>query len=497
MAANLAAGLLNAAVTENQKNVQLENVTERDGICTLAAGPNVEGVVLVWQLHNDEKAWPPEVIAAFRNTPWLDAASIRIPWRLLEPKDQEFDWTAIDQLLGEVKAYNATHPGAHRTLHIRPMGGEHSPAWFESNGVRYYDTTHAVGADKRPLPLHIPLPYDNPEFLKQLREVYRAMLERYGSEPLVTVYHGTWSAGPWDEIFHPQGKEPLPPGYTPEKFIQGMVEQLDVLIDELCLKGKVAELPFSGKYPPKDKLNLTGALTRHIIERLGRRSPLLMIQSNGWGLTREGVQTVSYGHEQDVNDALGWINLSFQALGTNVRKSWQPQGDWVELVSLAKRYDVSYLEIYPPDLMPLDTEHHIVEAFTQERDQTGAAIPGFLGFRPWLKERNRTHYLREGSMRRLFTCEGSPQPIERLVTAVVAPQGTAVAFRARTRLKGGAWTDWKDALRVKDLAAGSEAQIEARLHTDDGCFTPSVNVMYPLCGSPWAPPIWKSAANSL
>lgn len=73
------------------------------------------------------------------------------------------------------------------------------------------------------------------------------MYERYHNEPLVTVYHGTWSAGPWDEILHPQYHAPRPPDYTPGKFVEGMIQQLDVLIDEFCMRGKVAELPYSGK----------------------------------------------------------------------------------------------------------------------------------------------------------------------------------------------------------------------------------------------------------
>ncbi|MBM3861140.1 MAG: hypothetical protein FJ395_16045 [Verrucomicrobia bacterium] len=331
--------------------------------------PNVEGVVL---LHQGD--WPPDVVETFHKVPWLDAASIRLKWSELEPRDQEFNWAPFDKLLAEVKKYNAAHPGARRTLHIRPMAGVHCPRWFEQAGVRFYDTTHRIGKTRN-APIHVPVPYDNPEFLKQLRQLYRAMFERYHNEPLVTVYHGTWSAGPWDEIFHPQAGEPLPPDYTPDKFVRGMVEQLDVLIEEFCLKGNVAELPYSGKYPPKDRINITGPLTARIVERLGHRTPYLYIQSNGWGKTSEGKQTVSWGHERDIADVYGQVNLAFQALGTNKGGGWFPQGDWIPLIELAKQYEAAYVEIYPPDLMPLDTAHHIVEAFTD--------------FRQWLKQRNR------------------------------------------------------------------------------------------------------------
>lgn len=360
--ASLAASVCVASDGDDAKKLAV-----RDGNRERMPRPNVDGVVLL--LQGD---WPANVIEAFHQTPWLDAASIRLKWSELEPSDETFNWGPFDKLLKEVKNCNAVHADARRTLHIRVMGGVHCPRWFEPAGVRFYDTTHRVGRNRN-APLHIPLPYDNPEFLKQLRQVYRAMFERYRDEPLVTVYHGTWSAGPWDEIFHPQAGEPLPPDYTPEKFVQGMIEQLDVLIEEFCLKGKVAELPYSGKYPPKDRINITGPLTARIVEQLGRRSPFLYIQSNGWGQTNSGRQTVSWGHERDIADARGQVRLALQALGTNAGGGWFPQGEWGPLIELAKQYDAAYVEIYPPDIMPLDTKHQIVEAFA--------------GFKEWLKQR--------------------------------------------------------------------------------------------------------------
>ena len=85
-------------------------------------------------------------------------------------------------MLTEVKKYNAAHPGAHRTLQIRVMGGRHCPKWFEAAGVSYYDTTHPEKGNWN-TPLRAPMPYDNPEFLKHLRDMYRALYDRYHDEP--------------------------------------------------------------------------------------------------------------------------------------------------------------------------------------------------------------------------------------------------------------------------------------------------------------------------
>jgi hypothetical protein len=319
-----------------------------------------------------------------------------------------------------------------------------------------------------------------PEYLKRLRQAYRAMYEKYKDEPLVAVYHGTWSAGPWDEIFHPQGKAPLPPDYTPEKFVRGMVEQLDVLIDEFCMKGKVAELPYSGKYPTKRQIDITGPLTRRIVERLGKRSPYLYIQSNGWGQMNTGAQTVSWGHEPDISDASGQVNLALQALGTNAGGGWAPQGDWIGLIEIARKFDASYLELYPPDFMPLDTGHHIVDAFTHARGAAGEGVPGgFIGYRPWLTQRGRVLYVREGTIQQVFAAGPDARRLESVTVRAETPPETSVACRVRTRAPGGEWSEWRPADCAGELPPGREAMVEASLHTDDGLVTPTLLEMRP------------------
>ena len=295
---------------------QMSGVQSMDGVYTLAPGPRNEGLaVLLWS-DKDYKT--------FHEVPWIDVASIRTRWASLEPKDQEFDWKTFDRGLAEVKKYNAEHPGAHRTLAIRVMGGEHIPPWFEEKGVKLY-TTQTTGGHAELKTIRTSVPFDNPEFIKQLREVYRAMYERYKDEPLVTLYHGTWSAGPWDEVFIPYKNKGFsePDGATPEKYIQGSIEQLDVLIDEFCLKGKAAELPYSGSFARDKKVfNFTGPLTDHIVKRLGKRSPFLYIQSNGWGCGKRDWYTVAWDHEQDIYDAYGKVNIALQAIGSNGGGNW-------------------------------------------------------------------------------------------------------------------------------------------------------------------------------
>jgi len=448
----------------------LKNVTLHRGVYMLAAGPNIEGVVF---LHG--AAWPENVIRTFHDVPWIDAASIRLKWADVEPADQQFNWKPFDRVLQEVRKYNAAHPGAERYLHIRIMAGNKYPPWFGKAGVETYQTLHAADRPK----IRVPMPFDNPKYLEQLREVYRAMYEKYADEPLVKVYHGTWTGALWAEIFHPQGNAPKPPGYTREKFIRGMVEQVDVLLDEFAAKGKVCELPYSGKYPPVRQIDLTGPVTARIVERFGRRSPFVYISNNGWGMTAKGRQTASWGHTDALDAAVGKVNLVFQALGTNRGRGWMAQGDWIPLVKMLQKYDAAYAEVYSPDFRPMDTAHHIVEAFNQQEP----SADGFLGFRPWLAKNRRVRYVREGTVRQVFVRGGPPRGLSEIRLDADVPKATGVMCRARSRTAAGPWSGWADGTEVQSLPPGTNVEVEVRLHTDDGYFSPRVRAVSPVWAS--------------
>ena len=455
-----------------------ENVVATNGGVTLTPGPKVEGVAFL-----QGGRWKDATIQTFLDIPWVDAASVRLEWAGFERQDQVFNWEPFDRVLAVVKKYNADHPGAHRTLQPRVMGGRHCPKWFEQAGVRYYDTTRPERNNWQ-TPLHTPMPFDNPEFLKQLRQLYRAMYERYHDEPLVTVYHGTWSAGPWDEIFHPRNNAPLPPGYTQAKFTQGMLEQADVLLDELCLKGKVAELAYSGMYPEAKVIDILGPLTAHLVGRLGKRSPYLYVQSNGWGLKQsEHRPAISWDHERNMRAVLGQLNFGLQALGSNAGGGWIPQGDWLGLVQLAEEFEAAYTEIYEPDFRPLDTQHHIVEAFTHTAGAPGEVPAGFIGFRPWLQQRQRVLYTREGTFCASFRRPAGTRRLAGLTVTAVVPAACALACRTRMRVADGGWTAWLPAAQAGQLPAGDEVEVAATLHTDDGYYTPTLRILTPV----WSP----------
>ena len=457
--------LSSAAQSPVSSNVSITS----EGV-TLAAGPNIDGITYLHGAKLGEKE-----IKAFHEIPYIDSLSVRQTWAAIEPEDQKFDFSGYDAALDEVKKYNSAHPDSPRTLQIRAMGGRNCPRWMEQAGVKYYDTTDLMGPQRKVTPMRLPQPFDNPEFIKQQHELYAAMREHFANEPLVTVFHGTWSAGPWAELFYPQAdnNQPQPPGATREKVAQGFIEQVDAVIDEFSMHGKVGELPLSGKYPQHEELPIARPCIDHVVERLGRRSPLFYFNTNGWGITTQKVQTISWGHEADVNYAYGKINLCFQALGTNTGGGWG-QGDWLPLIQMAKQYDTGYLEIYTPDFMADETDTHFKPAITD--------------YREYIQRRHRTLYLREGVLVKTFTTE-KPLKIERIMKADAIPAGTGISYQIRVK-QSGEWGEWKALEEFASLPECTAAQIEARLHTDDGYITPKIATLAVDSGTAFDPPIW-------
>ena len=181
-------GTVNGLAAADREDVVLRDVVEQDRGYELAAGPNVEGVVFLRQVYSREESWPEPVLEAFRSVDWIDAASVRVRWdksgtegsRIRLARVSTGYWPRCGSTTKRIQV-----PGGRCTSGV--MGGEHVPGWFEEAGVKRYDTLDP----RRPRgklsyrPIRIPTPFDNPEFLRQLRQVYVAMRERYGDEPLV------------------------------------------------------------------------------------------------------------------------------------------------------------------------------------------------------------------------------------------------------------------------------------------------------------------------
>lgn len=460
----LIAALLSTASAET-----LEEVIQLNGVYTLKSVSRPEGTIYMWG-----------TAAGFSSVDWLDGASVATGWKGVEKTaDQTFSWGTHDNCLTQVRNWNTAHPDKPRHVQPRVVGGRWCPDWFASAGVAMYETYDSYIESGKVFTC--PVPYDNPEYLKQLRQLCQEIYRKYRNTPEVRLFHVTWSGGPWEEIFHPRNGATMPPNYTKAKFIQGHLDQLGIVIDELSMKGMPAEMSFSGIYPKSSDLNLTDTLRDRIVARLGKHSPYFYINSDGWGQGGDGIQRINQSHEPEISRLVGYVNIGAQALGDNYGTKPSRQGDWVNLVQLAKPYGIFYAEVYASDIIHLDTAHRIVQAFTQTQAQADSGlpgtVPGFLGFGPWLKQRSQQLYVRDGTLTRSVVLGSSPRQIFSIVTDATVPASTSLTVTARTRVGSGAWSAWMPAAQVLHLPAGTEAQVRAAFHTDDGYFSPQLRSM--------------------
>src|SRR5579875_955851 len=112
--------------------------------------------------------------------PDVNGLSVTLPWKQLEPAEDEFNWTGVDHLLDIVKQHD-------KTLILRvstgglDLPGEESdtPGWVFDAGVQSLTYTGADGKSRR-----IPIFWDS-NYLANWRNFVKAMARRYDSNPAI------------------------------------------------------------------------------------------------------------------------------------------------------------------------------------------------------------------------------------------------------------------------------------------------------------------------
>lgn len=146
-----------------------------------------------WYHHvydNGTQEYGPRQASDVFDFPGLDHLYVRIPWALLEPEQDVYDWSRIDEL---VETYASQGIGLAFAVTSKetsvPYG---APAWLRDLGVRM-DEYEEWG-----LTFYEP-DYGDPAFLAQLGEFQRAMAERYGQEDWLryvqVASYGSWGEG--------------------------------------------------------------------------------------------------------------------------------------------------------------------------------------------------------------------------------------------------------------------------------------------------------------
>ena len=146
-----------------------------------------------WYHHvydNGTQEYGPKQPGDVLNFPSLDHLYVRIPWALLEPERDAYDWSRIDAL---VATYTTQGIGLAFAVTSKetsvPYG---APAWLTDLGVEMEEF------EEWGLTFYEP-DYGHPAFIAQLREFQQAMADRYGEADWLryvqVASYGNWGEG--------------------------------------------------------------------------------------------------------------------------------------------------------------------------------------------------------------------------------------------------------------------------------------------------------------
>lgn len=142
-----------------------------------------------------------------------------IEWKTLEPRDDFFDWDAVEQILNRPGSR-----GKHIILqfvvdwdHDKPLDKNYrGPEWLLKRVGEHRGTADPKNPDSRPMRV---TRYDNPVFLAEAKEAIKAITDRYRDDPRIFVMQ-TGLLGFWGE-WHTFPREDWTPSKKTKEAILG------------------------------------------------------------------------------------------------------------------------------------------------------------------------------------------------------------------------------------------------------------------------------------
>lgn len=130
--------------------------------------------------------------------PGMDHVYIRLAWSYLEPKEGQFDWAVIDQIIEKWTAHGlgiAFRISCKETSTDRIEQQYATPRWVQAAGAQggHYRAGEAIGPEGPWEPV-----WDDPVFLEKLEKFIAAFAARYDRQPWVR-YIDIGSIGDWGE----------------------------------------------------------------------------------------------------------------------------------------------------------------------------------------------------------------------------------------------------------------------------------------------------------
>lgn len=114
------------------------------------------------------------------SNPYIDGLAIRTRWNLLEPVENQYDWSFLDAAISQAKSHG-------KMVSLSVTAGVNTPDWVYQYGVKTFKFIDSQSYRKNTFctEVAIPVPYD-PIYLEKWKKFVAAFGARYNSNPAVT-----------------------------------------------------------------------------------------------------------------------------------------------------------------------------------------------------------------------------------------------------------------------------------------------------------------------
>lgn len=285
--------------------------------------------------------------------------SIRSAWNSIEPTEGVFDWTYVDSILSQVAA-------AGKTASITIIPGVNTPQWVYSKGaVKFFFTDSNPFSPTFGATLFSPMPWD-PVFLAAWNQFITAFAARYNAHPAISwiritgpmnTLTGDWnlqSPNDWAKYAGTQNE------FSDAKLVAAVNRVIDSFAASFTAKPLSVAI---GRTKVTDSPPFLLAATAVANYGFTTYPKQFLIQSNGWDAqippldVQDPAMQLYKRYAPYCGAQMVWSATNDP--GCRVNGGISPCNAVTDLngaVSLAKQYNVSFLEVYADDILNPDLQ---------------------------------------------------------------------------------------------------------------------------------------------
>jgi hypothetical protein len=287
-------------------------------------------------LHNVDT--PPSAVVLQR--PYVAGIALQVGWRHVEPREAQFDWSAIDRTLEAARA-----AGKQVTIHLLP---QRPPEWVRQSGIHTYTRQLLNPSDPRygKEGIEEALPWD-PLYLQKWARLTRRLGERYNDN---SALFGVSVTVPSAEMMIPgsfprdtETSRRLRQLYRRDVYLRAYQDMIDVYQEALSRKAK-----FVVPGPVFEDLRFADDVLAYAFTRFGDKLWVFNTGLRAVFPTRFPPMAHTLSLLREYNDK---ANVGFQMIwAASADRANQLQGSLREALMTGIGYGAGYIEVYQADV---------------------------------------------------------------------------------------------------------------------------------------------------